>query len=217
MLFGITVLPYLGKLKTSEFWLTVLGCGFLCYDAFLSTRIATNHAIGILIVLSAYMIARSFFKRSRTSSIGFLTSEFYFLIAGVVVFFLLHKRGQLESGHFILFSAILIGAYILSRGNTKRLEVRAMPFLLFFLLISPANAEEYKYRFNPFTNRMDIVVNISSTSVGSLIDVSTATIIDGQCLVWSSASSSFQPGSCAATTTGALLLEDGGILLLEDQ
>lgn len=71
-------------------------------------------------------------------------------------------------------------------------------FLTVFFFAAPLSADVYKFRFNPHTNRMDWVNNMSSTSVGSLVDVSTASLDNGECLVWNSSTNQFESGSCGS-------------------
>lgn len=102
--------------------------------------------------------------------------------------------------------------YIVS-VNKKFLRAFLFLIVLIFASQSSAEAEVYKFTFNPFTNRMDIVTNVSSTSIGSLLDVSTASLMNGNCLVWNSATSQFEAGSCGGSASFAFAVSTNGVII----
>lgn len=67
-------------------------------------------------------------------------------------------------------------------------------------------AENYTFRQNPFTGRQDMMHNISSTSAGELIDISTTGAINGDCFVYNSVTFQWEPGSCGGGSGASSVL-----------
>jgi len=99
----------------------------------------------------------------------------------------------------------------------NRLWLFFLVFFTFGLVVKAAIIPPLRNIYNPFSGRQDFIIDVSTMSIGFFVDVSTNSIADGECLVWSSANSQFEPGSCAAVAAvDELLLENGDFVLLEN-
>lgn len=77
-------------------------------------------------------------------------------------------------------------------------------------MVGNAAAVVYKTIYNAQTGRIDYVVNIASTSIGDLVDVSTTGASGGNCLVYNG--TDWVPGSCGGGAGGtAIWFQDGGV------
>ena len=77
--------------------------------------------------------------------------------------------------------------------------------------------DKTKHILNHFTDQYDLIVEVSSVSIGEFVDVSTTGITNGQGLVWNSSTNRFEPWNISASTitiTGTNAPATGGSLCL---
>ena len=79
--------------------------------------------------------------------------------------------------------------------------------LIFLAVPSLARAEHFKAIPNQWTGRLQYVHNLSSTSAGELMDVSTTGATNGKALVYNSSTQKFEPQTVAGGGGGASSLE----------
>lgn len=128
---GILMKLLIEKFKTSEFWLMFLSSSVIIYLMLKSSLSLEYHAIGLTILICGYMFSRCLYKQMRSAAQvkGFLTSEFHFLVTGVLALSYFSWIQRLSVGMAILLSCILLGVYFISRGISKRNTQRHVPFL----------------------------------------------------------------------------------------
>lgn len=122
---------FIQKFKTTEFWASLLGYLLVVQLSLKSSEPLVYHSVGLTILLSSYMLSRSFFKRMRSVAHvkGIVTSEFHFALLGLCTLAYFVFKSRLEIGMAVLLGCILISVYLFSRGYAKQLLPRSTPFL----------------------------------------------------------------------------------------
>lgn len=91
--------------------------------------------------------------------------------------------------------------------------MRKILFSLLFLAAGTSFAQPpLKTTFNPFTGKPDFINNVSSTSAGEFVDISTTGVSNGQCLVWNTSNMQFEPAACGGGGgSSSLQISAGGV------